>query len=78
MEDNKQDYISIKFDLKAPQNYKQSVINTIVLILDNIRNMEEYKEWDNIDTIILNDNIERAKRELDSLKIIKYKQLEDK
>ena len=78
MEDNKQDYITIKFDLKAPKDYKQSVINTIVLILDNIRNLEEYKEWDNIDTIILNDNIERVKRELDSLKIIEYKQLEDK
>ena len=78
MEDNKQDYISIMFDLKAPQNYKQSVINTIVLILDDIRQMEEYKEWDNIDTIILNNNIERAKRELDSLKMMEYKQMEDK
>lgn len=77
MNEDKQEYISIKFDLKAPQDYRQSIINTIVLILNNIRNMQKYKEWNNIDTIILNDNIERAKRELDSLKIIKYNQLED-
>lgn len=72
MEETNQEYVTIKFDLKAPQDYTQSVINTIVLILDEIRNMQKYKEWDHIDTIILNDKIERAKRELDTLKIIQY------
>lgn len=68
------EYITIKFDLKAPENFVQSTINTIILILDNIRNMENFKEWDNIDTQILNDNIEKAKKELNSLKIIKFKE----
>lgn len=73
-EEKKQEYLSIKFDLKPPKNIKQSIINTIVLLLDDIRNMEDYREWNNIDTIILNNNIEKVKSELDSLKVIEFKE----
>ena len=58
MEEN-QEYISILFDLKPPKNTKHSIINTIVLFLKNIADMEDYQNWDDIDTIIFNDNIEK-------------------
>ena len=34
--------------------------------------MEDYQKWDEVDTEIFNNNIEKIKRELDNLKIIKY------
>ena len=67
-------YISILFDLKPPKNVRDSIINTIVLFLKEIAGTEDYQQWEDIDTLILNDNIDRAKRELDSLKIIKYEE----
>lgn len=67
-------YISILFDLKPPKNVRDSIINTIVLLLKEIAGTEDYQQWEDIDTLILNDNIDRAKRELDSLKIIKYEE----
>lgn len=33
--------------------------------------MEEWQEWEDLDTLILNDRIEQIKRELDNLKIVK-------
>lgn len=68
------DYISVIFRLKPPKTYHQSIINTIVLILNNIRNMEKFQEWDDIDTLIFNDNIDRAINELESLRITKFKE----
>ena len=68
------DCITINFELKPPKTYNQSIINTIVLILDNIRNMEKFQEWEDIDTQIFNDNIDRAINELESLKITKFKE----
>lgn len=73
-EENKQEYLSIKFDLKAPDNFKQSTINTIVLLLRDIADMEDYQEWSEIDTLVLNDNIEKVKRELDNLKRLKFEE----
>lgn len=73
-EDESQEYIGIKFDLKPPTDFRHSVINTIVLLLKEISDAEDYQRWDDIDTAILNDNIEKAKRELDNLKIIKLKE----
>ncbi|MCI8617557.1 MAG: hypothetical protein HFJ60_04860 [Clostridia bacterium] len=73
MEEN-QEYISILFDLKPPKNTKHSIINTIVLFLKNIADMEDYQNWDDIDTIIFNDNIEKMKKELDNLKIIELEE----
>lgn len=73
-EENIQNYIRIIFDLKGPSDYRQSVINSIVLLLKDIADMEEFHEWDAIDTQILNSNIERMKNELDNLKIIRFKE----
>jgi len=67
-------YISIKFDLKPPKDVRHSIINTIVLLLSNIVNMEDCNQWDNIDTVIFNDNIEKIKKELDTLKIIDFEE----
>ena len=72
--EEKQEYISIKFDLKPPQDFRHSTMNTIVLLLKEIATMEDWHQWEQIDTFILNDNIERAKRELDNLKIIKFEE----
>lgn len=36
-----------------------------------IVDMEEWQEWEDLDTLILNDRIEQIKRELDNLKIVK-------
>ncbi len=69
-----QEYISITFDLKPPKDVRHSIINTIVLLLSNIVNMEDCNQWDNIDTVIFNDNIEKIKKELDTLKIIDLKE----
>ena len=33
--------------------------------------MEEWQEWEDLDTLILNDRIEQIRRELDNLKIVK-------
>lgn len=73
-EENKQEYLSIKFDLKAPDDFRHSIINTIVLLLRDIANMEDYQRWDGMDTLVLNDNIEKVKRELDNLKILKFEE----
>ena len=73
-EENKQEYLSIKFDLKAPDDFRHSTINTIILLIRDIANMEDYQRWDGMDTLVLNENIEKAKRELDNLKIIKFEE----
>ena len=72
MEKQNQEYISIVFDLKPPKDISKSIINTIVLLLRSIADMEDYQKWDEVDTEIFNNNIEKIKRELDNLKIIKY------
>lgn len=72
MEEQNQEYISIVFDLKPTKEISKSIINTIVLLLRSIADMEEYQKWDEVDTEIFNNNIEKIKRELDNLKIIKY------
>lgn len=71
----KQEYISILFNLKPPKDVRHSTINTIVLLLREISDMEDWQQWEGIDTQILNDNIEKMKNELNNLKII---ELEDK
>ena len=71
MEGNNQEYISVEFALKAPNGFRKSTINTIVLLLRDIAEMEEWQKWENSDTLILNDIIEKIKRELDNLKIVK-------
>lgn len=71
MEENIQDYISICFDIKPPNNVTDSIINTIVLRLRDIVNMEQQREWDNTDTVLFNDKIDRMIKELENLKIIK-------
>lgn len=71
MEENNQEYISVEFALKAPNDFRKSTINTIVLLLRDIADMEKWQEWEDSDTLILNDRIEQIKRELDNLKIIK-------
>lgn len=71
MEENNQEYISVEFALKAPNDFRKSTINTIVLLLRDIADMEEWQEWEDSDTLILNDRIEQIKRELDNLKIVK-------
>lgn len=68
---NNQEYISVEFALKAPNGFQKSTINTIVLLLRDIADMEEWQEWEDSDTLILNDRIEQIKRELDNLKIVK-------
>ena len=73
-EENKQEYLSIKFDLKAPDDFRHSTINTIILLIRDIANMEDYQRWGGMDTLVLNENIEKAKRELDNLKIIKFEE----
>lgn len=70
-EDEIQEYISIEFNIKPPKDFRHSVINTIVLLLKEISDAEDYQRWSDVDTVILNDNIEKAKKELDNLKIIK-------
>lgn len=72
MEEQNQQYISIVFNLESTQRISKSIINTIVLLLRSIADMEEYQKWDEVDTEIFNNNIEKIKRELDNLKIIKY------
>ncbi len=72
MEEQNQEYISVVFDLKPTKKFQKSIINTIVLLLRSIADMEEYQKWDEVDTEIFNNNIEKIKRELDNLKIIKY------
>lgn len=67
-------YTSILFDLKSPNNYRHSVINSLVLLLRDIASMEECQRWDKINVQILNENIERMKKELDNLKIIKFEE----
>lgn len=71
MEGNNQEYISVEFALKAPNDFRKSTINTIVLLLRDIADMEEWQEWEDSDTLILNDRIEQIKRELDNIKIVK-------
>ena len=71
MEGNNQEYISVVFALKEPNDSRKSTINTIVLLLRDIVDMEEWQEWEDLDTLILNDRIEQIKRELDNLKIVK-------
>lgn len=71
MEGNNQEYISVEFALKAPNDFRKSTINTIVLLLRDIADMEEWQEWEDLDTLILNDRIEQIKRELDNIKIVK-------
>lgn len=73
-EENKQEYLSIKFDLKAPEDITHSILNTIILLLRDIADMEDYHSWDDTCSAILNDKIEKAKRELDNLKIIKLEE----
>lgn len=74
MKEENQEYISIVFDIKPPEDTRHSIINTIVLLLRDIANMEDWQQWENLDTAILNDNIEKIKRELDNLKIIKFEE----
>ena len=73
-ENENQEYISIKFDLKPPKDVRHSTINTIVLLLREIADMEDWQQWEDLDTAILNDNIEKIKRELDNLKIVKFEE----
>lgn len=75
MEDDEiQEYISIKFDLIPPKDTRHSIISTIVLLLREISDMEDWKQWEKIDTLVLNNKIEQIKRELDNLKIIKLEE----
>jgi hypothetical protein len=61
--------IIISFNLKIPDNVTDSIINTLILQLRDIKEMEEQREWDNTDTVILNNIIEKMKQELNNLKI---------
>lgn len=65
-------YISILFDLKVPEDSRDSTINTIVLLLREIRDMKDLKQMGELDVFLFNENIERMKKELDNIKIIKY------
>lgn len=71
--EKKQDYLSIQFDLKAPEDPRHSVINTIVLLLGEIKEMEDWQQQEEFDTIVFNDKIEQIKKELDNLKILEIK-----
>ena len=71
MEEDTPAYISVCFDLKSPSNVIDSTINTIILQLRDIVEMEQQREWDNTDTVLLNHNIDRIIKELENLKIIK-------
>lgn len=62
--------ISIMFELKSPEKYPQSIINTVVLLLREIATMSDYNNWDELNIKIYNNAIEKAKAELDNLKII--------
>ncbi len=73
-EDENQEYISITFDLKPPKDSRHNIINTIALLLSAIEKMEDYEQWNEMDTQILNTTIEQAKAELDNLKIIKFEE----
>lgn len=73
-EENKQEYLSIVFDLKPPKDTTHSIVNTIVLLLREICDMEDWQQWEEIDTLVLNNKIEQMKRELDNLKIIKLEE----
>ena len=73
-EENKQEYLSIVFDLKPPKDTTHSIVNTIVLLLREICDMEDWQQWEEIDTLVLNNKIEQMKRELDNLKIIKFEE----
>lgn len=66
--------IGISFELKSPKDFRHSTINTIVLLLRDIADLEDCQRWDDLDTAVLNDIIEKAKRELDNLKIIKFEE----
>ena len=66
--------LGFEFELISPENYRQSVINTIVLLLHDIRNIEEDFKWTDLEIEVLNDTIERAKKELDNLKINKVEE----
>lgn len=66
--------LGFEFELISPENYRQSVINTIVLLLHDIRNIEEDFKWTDLEIKVLNDTIERAKKELDNLKINKVEE----
>ena len=70
MEEQNQEYISIVFDLKPTKKFQKSIINTIVLLLRDIAEIEDYHQWTECDIGILNDDIEKIKRELDNLKVI--------
>lgn len=72
--EEKQEYISIIFDIKPPQNTRQSIINTLILLVQGIANIEDFTQFTEIDVKVLNDNIEKAKQELDNLKIIEIKE----
>lgn len=66
--------ISIQFDLKSPENYRQSLLNSIVLLLHEIRVIEAFPKLEAMDIAILNNNIDKMKTELDNLKIIKFEE----
>lgn len=74
MKEENQEYISIKFNLKPPKDTTHSIVNTIVLLLKEICDMEDWQQWEEIDTLVLNNKIEQMKRELDNLKIIKLEE----
>lgn len=67
--EEKQDYLSIHFNLKPPEELRQSMINTIVLLLRDINEMKNWKQWEEFDIIVFNDKIEQIKKELDYLQI---------
>ena len=74
MKEENQEYISIVFDLNPPKDATHSIVNTIVLLLKEICDMEDWQQWKEIDTLVLNNKIEQMKRELDNLKIIKLEE----
>ena len=73
-EENKQEDLGITFKLNTPEDITHSIFNTIILLLRDIADMEDYHSWDNTCSAILNNKIEKAKRELDNLKIIKFEE----
>ena len=72
--ENKQEYLIIVFDLKPPKDTTHSIVNTIVLLLREICDMEDWQQWEETDTLVLNNKIEQMKRELNNLKIIKFEE----
>lgn len=63
------DYTVIKFDIKAPSDVFESELNTIVLALHQLRNMnEEHKNYNSfLETEAYNKNINIIKNSLDSI-----------